>query len=156
MIPDAAGDIDRDRLAAVCHRYGIASLSVFGSVARGAAGEDSDIDLLYELRPGARLGWEVDDLADEPHMMFDHLDQEIHGRYLGSCGQPQAARWMEMHAVGAVELDVAVGSAPPLRRPGAVRALERPGERLVGRVARLDGDVEHPCVADPCEAHHPA
>jgi len=70
MIPDAAGDIDRDRLAAVCHRYGIARLSVFGSVACGAAGEDSDIDLLYELRPGARLGWEVDDLADELSEIF--------------------------------------------------------------------------------------
>jgi len=70
MIPDAAGDIDRDRLAAVCHRYGIARLSVFGSVARGAAGGDSDVDLLYELRPGARLGWEVDDLADELSEIF--------------------------------------------------------------------------------------
>ena len=29
--------VDRDRLAAVCRRYGIATLSVFGSVARGAA-----------------------------------------------------------------------------------------------------------------------
>lgn len=63
-------DIDCDRLAAVCHRYGIARLSVFGSVARGAAGADSDVDLLYELRPGARLGWEVDDLADELSEVF--------------------------------------------------------------------------------------
>ena len=48
----------------------IARLSVFGSVARGAAGEDSDVDLLYELRPGARLGWEIDDLADELSEIF--------------------------------------------------------------------------------------
>ena len=70
MTLDAAGEIDRDRLAAVCHRYGIARLSVFGSVARSGAGEDSDVDLLYELRPGARLGWEVDDLADELSEIF--------------------------------------------------------------------------------------
>ena len=70
MTSDTTRDIDRDRLAAVCHRYGIARLSVFGSVARGAAGEDSDVDLLYELRPGARLGWEVDDLADELSEIF--------------------------------------------------------------------------------------
>ena len=70
MTPDATCDIDRDRLAAVCHRYGIARLSVFGSVARGGAGEDSDVDLLYELCPGARLGWEIDDLADELSAIF--------------------------------------------------------------------------------------
>jgi uncharacterized protein len=45
-------------------------ISVFGSVARGAAGEDSDVDLLDELRPGARLGWEIDDLADELSEIF--------------------------------------------------------------------------------------
>jgi len=32
MTADTTRDIDRDRLAAVCHRYGIARLSVFGSV----------------------------------------------------------------------------------------------------------------------------
>ena len=34
------------------------------------ASEDSDVDLLYELRPGARLGWEIDDLADELAEIF--------------------------------------------------------------------------------------
>jgi uncharacterized protein len=70
MTPETTADIDRDRLAAVCHRYGIARLSIFGSVARGVAGEGSDVDLLYELRPGARLGWEIDDLADELSEIF--------------------------------------------------------------------------------------
>jgi predicted nucleotidyltransferase len=51
-------------------RYGVATLSVFGSVARTTADEDSDLDLLYELRPGARLGWEIDDLADELAEIF--------------------------------------------------------------------------------------
>jgi uncharacterized protein len=70
MIADIAHGIERDRLAAVCRRYGIATLSVFGSLARGAASEDSDVDLIYELRPGARLGWEIDDLADELSEIF--------------------------------------------------------------------------------------
>lgn len=34
---------------------GVASLSVFGSVARGDAGPDSDIDLAVEFEPGARV-----------------------------------------------------------------------------------------------------
>jgi predicted nucleotidyltransferase len=57
--------VDEARLAAVCARYGIARLHVFGSVARGTAIPDSDIDVLFELKPGRRLGWEIEQLADE-------------------------------------------------------------------------------------------
>jgi predicted nucleotidyltransferase len=53
------------RLAEICARYGVARLEVFGSVRRGDARPDSDIDVLYELAPGARLGWKIDDLNDE-------------------------------------------------------------------------------------------
>jgi uncharacterized protein len=48
--------VEEARLADVCARYGIARLLVFGSVARGTATPDSDIDVLYELEPGRRLG----------------------------------------------------------------------------------------------------
>lgn len=58
-------DVDADRLAEVCQRYGVSRLEVFGSVSRGEASADSDIDVLYELAPGARLGWKIEDLADE-------------------------------------------------------------------------------------------
>lgn len=61
---------DRQRLRDICQRYGIASLEVFGSVARGQAEADSDIDLLYTLAPGARLGWEIEDLSDELAVVF--------------------------------------------------------------------------------------
>jgi predicted nucleotidyltransferase len=40
------------RLAELCQKYGIAELSVFGSVARGDARPDSDIDQLYVRVPG--------------------------------------------------------------------------------------------------------
>ena len=70
MTIDFVNGVDRDRLAAVCRRYGIASLSMFGSVARGASAPRSDLDLLYELVPGTRLGWEIDDLADELSEIF--------------------------------------------------------------------------------------
>ena len=62
--------IDEARLADVCARYGIARLLVFGSVARGTATSDSDIDVLYELEPGRRLGWEIEQLADELAALF--------------------------------------------------------------------------------------
>ena len=57
--------MDVERLREVCQRYGIVRLKVFGSSARGTAGPGSDIDLLYTLAPGVRLGWEIEDLASE-------------------------------------------------------------------------------------------
>ena len=62
--------VDKARLAEVCARYGIARLLVFGSVARGTATPDSDIDVLYGLEPGRRLGWEIEQLADELAALF--------------------------------------------------------------------------------------
>jgi uncharacterized protein len=58
-------EVGEGRLAEICDRYGIAELRVFGSQARGTAGPDSDVDVLYTLRPGRRLGWEIEQLADE-------------------------------------------------------------------------------------------
>jgi uncharacterized protein len=63
-------DVDETRLAEVCDRYGIAELRVFGSRARGTERPDSDIDVLYTLRPGRSLGWEIDQLADELAEIF--------------------------------------------------------------------------------------
>lgn len=57
--------VDLRKLDAICARYGIASLEVFGSAARGESEPGSDIDVLYELKPGARLGWEIEDLNRE-------------------------------------------------------------------------------------------
>jgi len=66
----AGKEIDLDELAAICRRYGIAELAVFGSVARGDDRADSDLDLFYVLAPGARLGWEVADLNEELNELF--------------------------------------------------------------------------------------
>ena len=63
--PHQGVEVDDGRLADICDRYGIAELQIFGSQAHGTAGPDSDIDVLYTLRPGRRLGWEIEQLADE-------------------------------------------------------------------------------------------
>ena len=49
-------DIDRDALAGFCRRHQIAKLSLFGSVLRDDFGPDSDIDVLVEFAPKARVG----------------------------------------------------------------------------------------------------
>ncbi len=46
--------IDDDALADYCRRHGVRKLSLFGSVLKGTARPDSDIDLLVEFQPDAR------------------------------------------------------------------------------------------------------
>ena len=48
--------IDQERLAELCREYGVARLSLFGSVVRDDFGPHSDVDVLVELRPSARVG----------------------------------------------------------------------------------------------------
>jgi len=43
-------------LSELCRRHGIKRLSLFGSVLKGKARPDSDVDLLVEFEPGATPG----------------------------------------------------------------------------------------------------
>lgn len=70
VVSVAGLSVDEEQLGSVCRRYGVARLEVFGSAGRGEGGEGSDVDLLYDLEPGARLGWHVEDLADELSSVF--------------------------------------------------------------------------------------
>jgi predicted nucleotidyltransferase len=58
------------RLAELCRKYGIAELSVFGSVARGEARPDSDVDLLYVRVPGNDLGMSYFALQEDLEELF--------------------------------------------------------------------------------------
>lgn len=60
MEPPQVTDIAAVRRAATEHKVeldklGVASLAVFGSVARDEAGPESDVDILVEFRGGATL-----------------------------------------------------------------------------------------------------
>ncbi len=81
-------EVDEGRLADICDRYGIAELQIFGSRAVGTAGPDSDIDILYTLRPGRRLGWEIEQLADELTALFGHPVNLVSLRSLHPLLQP--------------------------------------------------------------------
>jgi uncharacterized protein len=47
---------NRDALAELCQRHAIRRLSLFGSVLKGTARPDSDVDLLVEFVPGSEPG----------------------------------------------------------------------------------------------------
>src|ERR1022692_730638 len=58
--------VDETKLVDLCQQYHVRELSVFGSVARGEMRPDSDIDLLVEFIPDAKV-----DLFDYAGLMLD-------------------------------------------------------------------------------------
>src|SRR5690242_8733395 len=65
-------EVDNLALAAICSKYGIAELRLFGSRVHGTERPDSDVDVLYVLRPDRKMGWEIEQLADELSDLFGH------------------------------------------------------------------------------------
>jgi len=49
-------EFDRARLAEICRRHRVRWLSLFGSVLKGQARPDSDVDLLVEFESGGEPG----------------------------------------------------------------------------------------------------
>ena len=55
-MPDEDLHIPERRLGELCVRYGVSSLALFGSRARGDARPDSDVDLLVTFLPNVSVG----------------------------------------------------------------------------------------------------
>lgn len=49
-------EVDQEELAEFCRRHRIKKLAFFGSVLRGDFRPDSDVDVLVEYEPDARVG----------------------------------------------------------------------------------------------------
>lgn len=47
-------DAHRDEIGEIAARHGVLNVAIFGSVARGDDGPNSDIDFLVEFAPGTR------------------------------------------------------------------------------------------------------
>lgn len=60
---------NRERIAEISQRFGIERLEAFGSFARGEAGAN-DVDLMYTLKPGVRLGWDIEVLTAQLEDVF--------------------------------------------------------------------------------------
>ena len=59
--------VDEIKLADLCRRYGVMELSIFGSAVRGEMRPGSDIDVMVEFDPGARIGL----------LRFESLSEEL-------------------------------------------------------------------------------
>jgi predicted nucleotidyltransferase len=76
---------------------GITRLSLFGSMARGKAGPQSDIDLLIEIDPGAGLGFfELYDLQEELGTLLGRPVQFA----FRSAMRPWLQDWIEEDRIG--------------------------------------------------------
>ena len=59
------------RVDDICEKYGISYLGLFGSMARGEAREDSDVDLLVKFNDSANIGlFELDRVQRDLEMRF--------------------------------------------------------------------------------------
>lgn len=55
MVPHRLLRERREQILALVQKHGARNVRIFGSVARGEAGEDSDIDFLVEMEPERSL-----------------------------------------------------------------------------------------------------
>jgi predicted nucleotidyltransferase len=77
QLPESLREL-ADKLVPVLRRYGVVRAGVFGSVARGEAGPESDLDLLVEYRQEPRMT--LHDLVD----LYEELS-ELAGRKVELC-----------------------------------------------------------------------
>jgi uncharacterized protein len=58
-------DLPTREIVQICEAYGIQKLALFGSVLHSTFNDDSDVDLLVEFKPDARIGWQIVTVEDE-------------------------------------------------------------------------------------------
>ena len=74
MSPDQLRKLRRDEILALADRYGAMNVRVFGSVARGESGPESDLDLLVDMQKGRSLLDLVAFWQDLEDLLHCHVD----------------------------------------------------------------------------------
>ncbi|HXB67871.1 MAG TPA: nucleotidyltransferase family protein [Candidatus Acidoferrales bacterium] len=72
-LPFGSTQVDATRLADLCRRYEVKELSLFGSALRGEMRPGSDIDVIVEFDPGARIGiLKFESLSEDLEALVGH------------------------------------------------------------------------------------
>jgi predicted nucleotidyltransferase len=70
--------IPKKAIAALCRKYGVKKLSLFGSAARGEMRPDSDVDLMVEFDPASNTSlWDYPAMQDDFSALFDRRKVEF-------------------------------------------------------------------------------
>jgi len=79
MVSDRSLNEHRDEILAIATHHGACNVRIFGSVARGDARPDSDIDLLVDLEPGRSLLDHVGLWQDLEELLGRRVDVVVDG-----------------------------------------------------------------------------
>ena len=70
--------IPKKAIAALCRKYGVRKLSLFGSAARGEMKPESDVDLMLEFYPASKTSlWDYPAMQEDFSALFDHRKVEF-------------------------------------------------------------------------------
>jgi len=70
--------IPKKEIAALCRKYGVRKLSLFGSAARGEMKPESDVDLMLEFDPASKTSlWDYPAMQEDFSVLFDHRKVEF-------------------------------------------------------------------------------
>ena len=70
--------IPKKEIAALCRKYGVRKLSLFGSAARGEMKPESDVDLMLEFDPASKTSlWDYPAMQEDFSALFDHRKVEF-------------------------------------------------------------------------------
>ena len=70
--------IPKKEIAALCRKYGVKKLSLFGSAARGEMNPQSDVDLMLEFDPSSKTSlWDYPAMQEDFSALFDHRRVEF-------------------------------------------------------------------------------
>jgi predicted nucleotidyltransferase len=85
-------ELHLEQIADVCRRYAVRELAIFGSAARGEMLPESDVDILVEFSPGARVGLvKFASLTEELERLF--------GRPVDLVSKPGLKPWIRAHVL---------------------------------------------------------
>ncbi len=95
--------LDQKAVAQLCRRHGIRRLSLFGSVLKGAARPDSDVDLLVEFMPDAKPSYL--DLAE----IEEEFSRLVAGRRVDLRTPPELSRYFRDQVLREAEVQYESG-----------------------------------------------
>lgn len=95
--------VEPKALETFCRRYGVRKLSLFGSVLKGTARPDSDVDLLVEFQPEARPT--LLDLAE----MEEKLSRLLGGRHVDLRTPAELSRYFREAVLREAEVQYVAG-----------------------------------------------
>jgi predicted nucleotidyltransferase len=85
--------VDLPSLSEVCRRYGVKELALFGSAVRGEMRPESDLDIMVEFEPGARIGLiKFESLVEELESLAGRRVDLVTKRGLKPWVRPQALK----------------------------------------------------------------